>query len=840
MSLAQSELGAYLVNIFGDRYLYPVSRNTFNKVGSDTLYNICYGEKLFREYHLHVIIGTDSGLFIKYILKHDVPTGSRFLFIELDEVYRVLEQDGQLNDLPPHVAVCTMENWTEDALRFKIDDYIYIESALLHESLAAADAFLIEYRELLWTINLEFASLAYNIRVAIGNAVFIQRQLENLTENRLNFSKILEDRFKGRTAILLAGGPSLKAAIPWAKEKRDKVVIIAVSRICNQLLREGLVPHIVVSVDPHKVSFDVSKDMFAFSETSLFLSLYHVTPLLLGQWKGRHVYGGSLMPWQSKLNEDCLTYFGPTVSNTALSFATYMGFAQIILAGVDMCHSKEGHTHSDGSNESKVGPKLGHVSNKVETYGGWQAETIQAFVGGLSSMELQVQMAQERGCRVYNCALGAAKVAGVEYRALEQFEIPEAELPVGELLDLLLPAETAASRIAHYRIVEKEIRSVHRTLEEILKLTREALKCSDGLFGRNGAAADFKHKHRMDKIEAKLDGKYGKLTGLVKLFGLRSFLDIVRAPDQEEEWSNEQIEEVTLHYYRTYEKSTSYFIETLDEVLRRIETRISEESECPDFARIAAQWRKDQQPGRSLIWQRNHPGRAEALGEAARTPLGELAQEFTAVLSEEQTSHLANVQKSHDIASVRSKAILLFKRKDAAELEALAQGLTKYHDQEKALPYLRLVQGFHAELMGEHDKAMEYYNALLIEPPHPATEDALKQIAAVALDREDLENALLAMDCLSRISPVHLPIYGDLLRIIDRYEDAFNVYNRYLALAPDDIGVMFKLGMICKDAGIDDIAAEFFRRITNKDPHNSAALKLLSELESRQGVAGKL
>jgi len=832
MTILEQSLRPFITNSFGDRYLYSVNRNTFNNVGSDTLYNICYGDTLFRKYHLHIIIGTDSGLFINYVLKHDVPPGSRFLFIELDEVYQVLEEEGVLNDLPDHVMVSTKERWTEDALLFKIDDYIYIESALLHESLAAADAYLIEYRELLWTINLDFASLVYNIRVAVGNAVFIQRQLENLTENRLNFSKHLEDRFKGKTAMILAGGPSLKAAIPWAKRNRDKVVIIAVSRICTQLLQENLVPHIIVSVDPHKVSFDVSKDMFSFADSSLFLHLYHVTPLLLGQWRGRNVFGGPLMPWQSGMNEDTLTYFGPTVSNTALSFATYMGFSQIILAGVDMCHSREGYTHSDGSNESKVGPKLGHVSNKVETYGGWDAETIQAFVGGLSAMELQIQISRQRGCKVYNCALGAAKVPGIEYRSLEEFQIPEADEPVEKLLARLLPPETAESRITHYRCVKKEIETIRTALQEILKLTKDALKCCDGLFGRNGVKADFKHKLRMDKIEEKLDGKYRKLTGLVKLFGLKSFLNIVRAPEQEADWSNEQIEEVTLHYYRTYEKSTVYFIETIDEVLMRIEARIEEETEPPDFKMLSELWKRDNQPGRTLVWHQNHPGCAERLGEVNRASLKELEEEFAAILLEEETTQLANIQKSHDIASVRSKAILLFKRKEAVELEALAQGLATYHDQEKALPYLHLVQGFLAELRDEHDKATEFYQALLVDPPHPATEDALKQIAALALDRQDVENAVLALDCLSQISPVHLPLYGDLLKIINRYEDAFNAYNRYLTLVPNDIGIMMKLGIFCKEAGIREIAEDFFHRVIEKDPRNNAALALLAELDA--------
>jgi tetratricopeptide (TPR) repeat protein len=179
---------------------------------------------------------------------------------------------------------------------------------------------------------------------------------------------------------------------------------------------------------------------------------------------------------------------------------------------------------------------------------------------------------------------------------------------------------------------------------------------------------------------------------------------------------------------------------------------------------------------------------------------------------------------------VRSKALLLFSRRESAELEQTVKGLSGHPDQGKAAPYTNFINGLLAELRNDSYEAIEYYQQVLSEEDHPLVEDSLHQIVNLAISRNDTENAILALECLVGISPSYLLPYGEILRIVGRFEDAFNAYNRYLGFAPDDVGVMMKLGVMCKDAGLSEIACELFRSVLERDGNNSAARTLLKEV----------
>ena len=66
----------------------------------------------------------------------------------------------------------------------------------------------------------------------------------------------LEDVAKGRTAILVAAGPSLRVAIERLKDPvvRERCVIIAVQTVLKPLLEAGIKPHFVTAIDYHEIS----------------------------------------------------------------------------------------------------------------------------------------------------------------------------------------------------------------------------------------------------------------------------------------------------------------------------------------------------------------------------------------------------------------------------------------------------------------------------------------------------------------------------------------------------------------------------------------------------------
>ena len=73
-------------NIFNERYLYSINRDSFSKVSASAIFEAEFKTKIFDENTLYIILGTDSGLLPQYLQKQGIPAGTRYLFIELNEV----------------------------------------------------------------------------------------------------------------------------------------------------------------------------------------------------------------------------------------------------------------------------------------------------------------------------------------------------------------------------------------------------------------------------------------------------------------------------------------------------------------------------------------------------------------------------------------------------------------------------------------------------------------------------------------------------------------------------------------------------------------------------------
>jgi len=842
MNNAQDNLGSFITNSFGDSYLYQVNRNAFNLSGSDSLYRSLLSEKLFEEYHLHIVIGTDSGIFPKYVAKNGVPAGSRFIFVELPIVLDALAHGGKLDDLPPEIAVITYDALAAQCSAFNLQEYVFLDAVRVQESAGSSDANLPEYRELSWSVHQDFLTARHGILTSTHSSQFTLRQLENLAENRLCFSQTLKGAFKGYTAIILAGGPSMRGVLPWVRRHRDRVLVIAASRISRILREEGIVPHVIVSVDPQHISFEVSREMLLYADepdAPLFAYSHHASPLLVGQWAGKSVYFGARLPWRSPLNVDALAYNGPTVSNSALSLAMHMECSSIVLAGVDLCFSAEGSTHAAGSNENKVGPDLSQLTPQAETYGGRLADTNQGYAASKETLAYQAKLARSCGLNVYNCSTEAARVPFIEYLALDDVEVGAGGESPTEVIARHVPESTSSARLTHYRQAKKEIDRARAKFQQILNLSREALDCTDGLFGRNGRERDFRHKTRMDKIEKRLDKGFGDFSALVKRFGLKRFLNILKTPKEADEWTDEQIENATRDYYQAYVDGTELMISLMENTAERIEMRMAEEKRAPDLDRLFAQWRNDQQYGRVDVWLKRNAATAEKMEPADREAVEQLHADFTRQLTEEATAQMSLLEQLHDLRKTRSKALILYRRQSVEELEAMRVGLAAHPDQAKSLPYQHFVEGLLAELKGDVAAAAGHYEELLTDPPHILTEDALLQIANLSVAADDADNALLAIECLTGISPSYLPPYGEILKLVGRFEDAFNAYNRYLGLVPEDVGATVRLAMFCREAKLNDAAVGLLNRALASDPMHSAARQMLDELTAEANLAAE-
>jgi len=210
-------LGPFLKNKFGDRYLYEINRNAFSQVGSEALFDKVFKGKVLSIDELYILIGTDSGLLVKYLIAKSIPETSRYIFVEHPSVLQLLNEQEIFSSLPDNIAVVTADDLENQAEKFQFNKYVYRKSVRLLDSLSVTHGFFHSYKDVADVARGWVQGRTYDIAASIGVAPFMTKMLENLGENRRP-ALLLQGFFKGRTAVILAGGPSLDEFLPWVKK----------------------------------------------------------------------------------------------------------------------------------------------------------------------------------------------------------------------------------------------------------------------------------------------------------------------------------------------------------------------------------------------------------------------------------------------------------------------------------------------------------------------------------------------------------------------------------------------------------------------------------------------
>lgn len=822
-NFATYDLGPFIANDYGDRYLYPVNRETFHRAGANVLYKKHFEGGLFTGKTLHILVGTDSGILLTHLLQADLPEASRYVCIELPHVIDRLKQEGMLENLPASVTCAPIDQLKEIAARFQFQNYLYTEKIIIWKSLAAVDAFLPEYAELYWATRDYIDTFAWKIKVQLGNHIFLSRQLENLAENRIS-AAFLQNLFPGKTAVLLAAGPSLDDHLPWIRQHRDTLVVLAVSRIARRLKEVDLVPDIFFSVDPQQACFDVSKEMLHFGERTLFVNSFHVVPHLISQWQGPAAFMGKRFPWPETSTETFLNAPGPTVTNAAFATAMQMGFSQIILAGVDLCFSPEGYSHAKGSYERQAGPQFHQFDTQVETNRGIRTFTTRAMAEAITSLGDLAKLALTKGCKTINPNALAAKISHVEHIPLENLDVTPLTEPAWEKIKGAFPKETDQTRKTYFNTVLEKLQTAEKHTIKIQKLAAEGLRCNDGLFGRNGMQADFKYKIRMDKVEKALNRPpVATYANLIKEIGLRQFLKISPI-DNTGEWSDEQVEETGRLYYEAYRDSAAQMLQYIHTAIGRIKLRMEEENRDADLARLVEAWRENSETGRALIWNRRHTGHNDKNPGTIDQRLIECIDDFYAGIAHNPDYLVLGTKVGADPEMARQRIRILFKNRDRTALAGILQGLAASTDDNNR-PIYHLAAAYLAELGGHFAEAFEEYQNVLESASPSVAEDALRRIASLSLELDDPGNALLALECLAGYSPVYLAQYADLAKLLGQTKTALDAYADYLERFPDDSMVLLKVGQLYQQQGEHEFAQTVFRHILHLEPDNEAAKK---------------
>lgn len=826
-------LNIFTMSPFDEVYLPSVNRKEFEYIESKTIFDKKFKNKLSTKNTLHIIIGMDSGLLANYVMSNPIPAGSKYIFIELTDITKLLNIDIEPS-LTNKITVCNFDEFKEIITLPLNSIFITKDSVNIHKSLAASHGYLSDYISLANDVEKVINDAIFEESVGLSQKIFFHEQFRNLSENQLPAS-ILRGKFVEYTSIIVAGGPSLDNNIDWIRENQKKLIIISVSRVAGRLYDAGIIPHIIVSVDPADFSFEVNRAMMPLSEHSLFVNAYHVSSRLLSQWCGKNLYLGPRLPWEQTTDANNIDTIGPTVTNAALHLAMEMGCKKILLTGADFCFSKSGFTHAKGSLESSLGPNLGIICDWVETYSGELAESVIQLQ--LAAQSLQEDVKKYPNIHVINLSINAVKLSGITYQDQNDLTLTlTAQLTPTQLLASIPDISYSIEKKLLIERTTSQLDKLKTELSEINRLATEALLLTKKIEKKENKS-NVLHIRNIDAIESKLNRDHYDLCYLIKFYGYHDFSTFLTSKAKNE-WDLEQTNKMSIDYYNAFINNTTDLIKQCSEAKDRLSARYHELQNDTNLTLLAKQWRKDNQPGRIHIWLKNHPEHLQdkPLRTSDRILIADLKREYDEQCHIKPHTYIDAVQKTSSMEKVSDKINLLVHSQHLVGLTQISNNLRLLissntdqnnddSDNIKALYHFAYANQLYLEKNDE-----EALTCLLSLDDSLKNESIYRLQLKLALKLADLHLAESTIKKILQYSDEYLPQLANILKLKNDVQGSVNIYLDYLEKYPSDIMTWLKLGLYMVEINQLEAAHTAFSNALDADPHNEMAKRYLIEL----------
>ena len=778
-----------ITNQFGEQYLYAVNRGMFEQESAQERIEREFGKLLAREDSLIIFIGSDSGNIIRYVLDRDLPAGTRYIFVEPEEVLNQVATVVDLGSLKDRIWLVRPEQLKEAAQEASITNYMYVDGVFLKRCLSAEYGFFAQYRSEYWDADSYITDLRWNTQASLGQDAFIQRQLQNCADNRHPISEIkgcLEDR----TVIVLGGGPSLDKHLDWVKAHRKQLVVFSVSRISARLQQVDIEPDFVFSVDPQDISYQVSKEMLNFGPDVVFVNQYHVAPKLLAQWLHQKFFMGPLLPWASELDPpNQFNGSGPTVTNSAIAAAAWLGSKQILLAGVDLCFTPEGYTHAVGSRERAAGPKTDLSSLVVETNSGEQASTTPDYASAAHTISLQATALQNEGVKLINLSSHAARMDNVVYQSPSTFRFEESSIE-----RLHVPKRQQLGCFEWLSTLQQELVDKHAEVKAMMELLEQAVCLHDFMY--EGNQVNPHRKHELEQLERRLSDEYSDMFKLAKTLSVRVLLRMAQAFGELDALDLKQIKQRLDIYYAALEAGAKRLEEHITKGLESVDVRLRD--------LLVSNMSSDELQPQVYKWiEREEPGRAfcfELVGKQADI-LNIAKQAYKEEMQRDQLSALTQQTRLRNLHALPARIQYLKDKEDIDGLEVLRNSLVKT---EEAQAYLPLIAASVHQMQQKPEAALAELLPVMEQPDSPILEQSLAMMVSLCTRLEYHQAVMDAMAGLASLNAYYLHLYSDALMANGQARDAIEHLTEYLHYFPGDKQALMKLKQWYVEQGSDE------------------------------------
>ena len=804
---AQQDMSySFSENAWGEKYIEDINRADFATTPSKDLFDQILDFQLQDENCLFIVSGSDSGLLLPWLRQQKVGRGSRLVVVELDDVYQLvaiayrgvlgnnIAEDAKVSRHP--ISLHRLSSWQHEVFDGSDEAWVNGGSIRLLESNASAADYSRRYTSMQRAIAKAAEERMTAMSSGLNREIFSKMQFRNAIDS-VEPLRSNPEFGVGKTAIVLGGGPSLDRHIDWVKKNRSKLFVLAVSRIANKLLKEKLNPDMVVSVDPHDASYEVSKQGVLWTDVPLVYN-FHVSFKLLQQWQGPTFYLGRRLPWH---NDNQLVDFvpasGPTVSHAAVNIAYHLGFAQVLLTGVDLCYSVSASTHADDSPEQIIEKMPSLCNAQVTTYSGRNAGTNIAFKNSVDALDKLGNSMQAKGIKLFNLSKDAAICVSIPHLANTEVILPESKPELSDYINLEVRSITLQELVK----LEREFKLAKHVFNKIRVLCGKAKSLVEQVHGNSPGVNTAKVSSRLARVRKQIESEYPEYIRAVTYhYGLE--FSKTKLPTDFDEMSAGELVDWGKHYYNLIERSICSLIEEIDSQAFKLQLRRDEQNPDISVRELGRRWREDETPGRILRWKSLNGVNVKPEDRAwVQRYIGK----FRASLNIPPAKTVAAFcSENPDISYMLKSLVFLAQNQSISELQAIERRFDV-----NIWPYSALksyTAGLAHVLQNDQTSAIcDFQNAIDFcttrMDSHPDSIDSMKRLIEECLVRmnscyintDDYASSLTTLGMLSEISSSYVVSYAKMLHISGQNENAINLLKSYVNLYPSDRKAQFVL-----------------------------------------------
>ncbi|NIB43229.1 motility associated factor glycosyltransferase family protein [Pseudomaricurvus alkylphenolicus] len=274
-----------------------------------------------------------------------------------------------------------------------------------------------------------------------------------------------EQKFDLPPAVIVGNGPSLDNLIDTLKDIQDQVIIFSCGSATPTLYRAGLKPDVHIEMERTSPTADWLKEGTSdeFLRDITLIALNTVSPNTFELFDRKAIFnkpndlGADIINAELGCQLPPLGFCNPTVTNSGLSAAIYLGFMEIYLFGVDLGMINEDEHHSKNSlyyemkesTQDIVGQR--YKENTYQRKGNFRDKIITNtdFDTSRSNMEAIIGFVKKgRDIKIYNLNDGAF-IEGATPLHLVDFNPSQKERAKSEYLDELLSASFLSYEAKH-------------------------------------------------------------------------------------------------------------------------------------------------------------------------------------------------------------------------------------------------------------------------------------------------------------------------------------------------------------------------------------------------------